>query len=61
MTDVEYAYGAPGAAENGAGRVVGVKDAARFQTLAYDALGDGGRGDHDDEAHNLSPSPRATS
>ena len=37
--DVAYEYGDAGAAGRGAGRIVGVQDGARVQTLAYDPLG----------------------
>jgi RHS repeat-associated protein len=37
--DVEYEYGAAGAAGRGAGRIVGLEDGAREQRLAYDPLG----------------------
>jgi len=58
MTDVEYVYGDPGAAENGAGRLVGVTDQARFQTLGYDALGAVARETTTMRVHNLSPNTR---
>ncbi|HZC25444.1 MAG TPA: hypothetical protein VE287_00350, partial [Actinopolymorphaceae bacterium] len=38
--DVSYTYGAAGAPDNGAGRVVRVQDAARDQTLAYGKNGE---------------------
>lgn len=39
-TDVAYTYGDPGAAHNGAGRVVAVTDQAGRQTYEYDKIGD---------------------
>ncbi|MHA6512934.1 SpvB/TcaC N-terminal domain-containing protein [Tessaracoccus sp. Z1128] len=53
--DVAYTYGASGAPGNGAGRVVGVEDGARSQTLTYDALGNVATEVTTMKAHNLSP------
>lgn len=38
--DVTYTYGGPGAANNGAGRVIAVHDAARDQKLKYGRMGE---------------------
>lgn len=56
--DVSYAYGPPGAPGNGAGRVVGLEDGARIQSLAYDALGNVATETTTMKAHNLNPDTR---
>lgn len=53
--DVAYTYGAPGAAGNGAGRVVALEDGARLQSLTYDALGNVAQETTTMKAHNLNP------
>lgn len=56
--DVSYAYGPPGAPGNGAGRVVGLEDGARIQSLAYDALGNVATETTTMKAHNLNADTR---
>ena len=60
--DVAYAYGPPGAPQNGAGRVVGIEDGARTQSLGYDPLGNVASETATMKVHNLNPqtAPKVT-